>query len=48
MNEFNLPIDPQKVIVIGIAMMHTCMQTIAINVPNPPNLSETYWDETVH
>jgi len=40
LNEFNLPIDPQKVIAVAIAMLHTCMQTIAVNIPTPPNPSK--------
>jgi hypothetical protein len=48
LTEFNLPIDPQKVIAVAMAMQHTCMQTLAINVPTPPNPPEIIWDETVH
>jgi len=44
MTEFNLPIDPQKVIAVAIAMQHTCMQTIAINVPNTLEQPEMSWD----
>jgi hypothetical protein len=44
LNEPHLPIDPQKVIAITMAMQHACMQTIAINIPTPSETSETYWD----
>jgi hypothetical protein len=43
--EPKLPIDPQVIIAVALTMQHACMQTIAANVPNPPNTSGIDWSE---
>lgn len=44
LSEQHLPIDPQKMIAIAMGMVHASMQTIAINVPIPPEQSGIDWD----
>jgi hypothetical protein len=48
LTEINLPVDPQLIIAVALAMNHACMQLLAAEVPDQPNPSEIYCDDTVH